>query len=434
MLTGVKGRLRLTGLLLSVVVLSLSSVVPTRAKAEPLPDVLPGKVDPIQFPVNASSYPSYDANGIEGQTEWRVVGGLDSLNTPGNYAEQYLSTTPSGRLLDFSTYPQYSDDRGETWSEVHTQEPLFGNEGVISAAPNGDIIAVDWYAETADRIVSFKYDASTEKWSYAYGSLRTPFFDRPWLTTLPGQYSMDGETGPYGVLLHGGYPKGDPPYYASVDGLHYLHVSYKTLDGEVNASASDPLATGASKDLDFIQPQSQGDMFPLVHGSIAENATGEWYVTNAPDLKWERYNSFNSMPVGTVLQDSLGRIHYVSFGTTDQSDSFQYWMSEDGGTTWDQQTIRLPIGYSVASYLDWDVKANAQAGVTAVAVHATESATGNTQDFVYKFSLASGRPVLDRLYRIGLGDLPATGGVLSETAAARFDFSSVAIFPDGRVA
>jgi hypothetical protein len=80
-----------------------------------------------------------------------------------------------------------------------------------------------------------------------------------------------------------------------------------------------------------------------------------------------------------------------------------------------------------------DIKANAAAGVVAIALHAWEKATGTSQNFtfVYDYDAAS-VPVLDRWYRIGRGDLGSGSDV--PVNAARLDFSSLAILPDGRIA
>jgi hypothetical protein len=50
---------------------------------------------------------------------------------------------------------------------------------------------------------------------------------------------------------------------------------------------------------------------------------------------------------------------------------------------------------------------------------------------VYKFDITGVGPRLVRLYEVGLGDTGAVAGVGN---AVRFDFESVSIFPDGRVA
>ena len=52
------------------------------------------------------------------------------------------------------------------------------------AAPNGDIVAVGWDVYSGDHLQSYKYTAATKKWEVAEVILRSPAFDRPWLTLV----------------------------------------------------------------------------------------------------------------------------------------------------------------------------------------------------------------------------------------------------------
>ena len=58
------------------------------------------------------------------------------------------------------------------------------------------------------------------------------------------------------------------------------------------------------------------------------------------------------------------------------------------------------------------------------------------QDLVYKIDISTPQPKLIRRYVVGLGDDSRVGGVgfYGATGGHRFDFSSVGVFPDGRVA
>lgn len=417
---------------LALLVVVLASVPWVASPTEALPVALPATVVSVPMDVSYETYPSFASDGTEAQTAWRVVGGKSTSTSPGNYAEQYLSVTPSGRLLDFSTYPQFSDDRGETWFEARTSEPLFGNEGGIIAAPNGDVVAVDWYLEGGDRIVAFKYDHRTDEWTYSYAALHTPFADRPWLSIAPGPFELPGESEPvpYLAVLRGGFPKGDPPYYTSADGLNYVYPSYKSVEGAV-ATSDFPWPERKAPDMDYIQPQGQAAMFPSTRGLVAGSVglAESWYEMTGPGVEWTKLQP--RLEDGVLLTDSLGRLHHITFGM-ELSSTFRYSMSSDGGKTWVEKSFDLPRGYYAATYLSWDARTNAAAGVTAVAVHALSTET--SQDLVYKFSTASDEPELERVYAVGRGDILGDGGLAAETSAARFDFASVAIFPDGRVA
>ena len=48
-------------------------------------------------------------------------------------------------------------------------------EGTIDVAPNGDT-----------------YEAFSGRWFYAEQPLHTPFYDREWVTVVPGPLSIDG--------------------------------------------------------------------------------------------------------------------------------------------------------------------------------------------------------------------------------------------------
>jgi hypothetical protein len=107
---------------------------------------------------------------------------------------------------------------------------------------------------------------------------------------------------------------------------------------------------------------------------------------------------------------------------------FDYRVSADGGQTWKTATVQLPPNHTINEF---DFRANLAAGVAAVAVRAHDGLTGTDQDLVYKLDMTGPGPRLLRRYDVGLGDTSAVAGVGN---AVRFDFESVAIFPDGRVA
>jgi len=80
-------------------------------------------------------------------------------------------------------------------------------------------------------------------------------------------------------------------------------------------------------------------------------------------------------------------------------------------------------------------RANKAAGVGAVAVNELDdqagSNQGNDQDYLYKFDISGPKPVLKRIYLVGLGDAGSQAGVGN---SVRMDFQTVTIFADGRVA
>jgi hypothetical protein len=78
-----------------------------------------------------------------------------------------------------------------------------------------------------------------------------------------------------------------------------------------------------------------------------------------------------------------------------------------------------------------DFRANKEAGVAAVAIHAQDTRTGTDRDLVYKLGIKQAVPKLIRRYQVGLGDAGSTAGVGNDV---RMDFQTIAIFNDGRVA
>ena len=77
-----------------------------------------------------------------------------------------------------------------------------------------------------------------------------------------------------------------------------------------------------------------------------------------------------------------------------------------------------------------DMKANAAAGVAAV------SGVSGTQDVLYKLDISGEEPALLQRFDIGLGDDCRCSGIgfYGAQGGHRFDFHSVAILPDGRLA
>jgi hypothetical protein len=196
-----------------------------------------------------------------GTTKWRHVADT------GNCCENYLTTSHSGRLFDFGgTYVQYTDDRGLTWKRVRPLTPLLNGEGTIAAAPNGDIIGIGWDPYSGDHLQAYKYEIASGKWFYNELPLKQPFYDREWVTVVPGPITIDGQTYPYISFLKGGYPTKEL-WLWSTDGLSYLEFSSKFIDGTDSGTVDKPLPTVANTTLDWIQPNSNTGLTPLGGGA-----------------------------------------------------------------------------------------------------------------------------------------------------------------------
>jgi hypothetical protein len=357
-----------------------------------------------------------------GTTSWRVV------DATGNCCENYLTTTQAGRLLDFGgTYVNYTDDRGLTWKQVRPLTPLVNGEGTIAVAPNGDLIGVGWDPYSGDHLQAFKYEAFSGKWFYNELPLHQPFYDREWVTVVPGPFSIDGATVPYISFLKGGWPSKEL-WLWSTNGLDYLEASSKFVDATLNGTAEGALTTRADATFDWIQPNSNTGTTPLGGGAALaapDYPSNRWAVLDGATLTWSGFVfPGGARPEGAYQVDSAGRIHNLVERTT----AFEYRISTDGGSTWRSTPVTLPANLSIEQI---DFRANRAAGVAAVAVHAQHAQTGNDQDLAYKLDIRDDQPFVKRQYVVGLGDAGSTAGVGN---TIRMDFQTVTILPDGRIA
>lgn len=343
----------------------------------------------------------------------------------GNCCENYLTAAKDGTIYDIGgSYINFTPDSGKTWQQVKPLEPLVNGEGAIAVAPNGDIVAVEWDPYSGDHLLAYKYTAETEEWQFLEMPLKTPFYDRPWLTVVPGPFTVNGTQVPYVVYVDG-YPHRGPLLF-STDGLTYIQTSNPFIDQAVNPPVTDWLPTARGKANDWIVPNSQSPITPLGKGSaIAQPGpfANRWSILNAETLAWSPYSLPQGNLEGKYLVDSRGAVHNLM--TSGQR--FIYRISRNGGRTWKTLAVNLPKGHS-STGMQVDFRVNAQVGVAAVALHAT--APESDVDLLYKLNIERA-PKLTRLYNIGLGDINASSGVGQDI---RFDFNTVVILPDGRLA
>ncbi len=418
--------LRALSVALACVLLSSSAVV-----AQVPPDGLPARVTLVDFPTSTATFPTIDYGRKDkasddrfARTDWRVV------EATGNCCENYVTVNGQGDLFDFGgTYINFSKDRGQTWRRVEPLTPLVNGEGTIVVAPGGDILGVGWDPYSGDHLQAFKYERSTEQWLYSEMPLHQPFYDREWLSVIPGPITIDGVAHEYVALLKGAWPWKEAWFY-STDGLNYVDISSKAaeqiLGGAVTSGA---LATAARPINDWAQANTNAGMTQL--GSTDMLAQGDlltsWAHLDGQTFSWSTYetNAEGDSPEGRFQVDSAGRIHNVI--PASNGNSFSYGISADGGQTWRSTTVKLPPYHS---FEEWDFRANMYAGVAAVAVHAQDRFDGNDHDFAYKIDISTETPRLQRAYTLGLGDVNSQGGVGNDV---RMDFQTVAIFPDGRL-
>jgi hypothetical protein len=404
--------------------------VPSAAAQVP-PGGLPARVAVFQPPVSTVTYPSIDYGKKDGPkddrnatTTWRVV------QETGNCCENYLTVNSAGRLLDFGgTYVNFSDDRGLTWRQVQPLTPLVNGEGAIVAAPGGDVLGIGWDPYSGDHLQAYKFEADTQQWLYTEMPLHQPFYDREWLSVLPGPVTIDGQSYEYVSFVKGGFPYKEVWLY-STDGLSYADITSKAAEDILNgATTQGRLPTAARALNDWDQANTNGHMTQLGGGDLLSSGDlfTDWAILDGDTFSWSTYTlPDGSSPAGTFQVDSAGRVHNVI--PASDGNSFAYRISTDGGATWRSTTVTLP---SLNTIEQIDFRANKAAGVAAVAIHAQNQGTGTDQDLAYKIGIATDTPFLKRAYRIGLGDINSQAGVDNDI---RMDFQTVAVFADGRIA
>lgn len=327
---------------------------------------------------------------------------------------------------------RYTDDLGLSWTEVSSLLTL-GAEGAVAQAPGGDIVGVTWDPYTGDRLEAFKFEAASGKWYYTQNSLHQPFFDRPYITVVPGPFQIGGTTVPYVTYMLGGWPQ--KTTYMSTDGLNYVPTP----------SPNEPLGNGRSEylsvkpdaDTDWMQPLTVPAIAPLAGGGalawkpISSDNTIGLSILQPPNTTWSPF-TFPGNPVlkGRMLADSAGRLHNVSMTTR----AVNYQITSDGGKTWSRSTIDLPAGYeAIAPSFDrfWDFKANASLDMAVVSLYARNTTTGKDQNLLLVLSTAGGEPRIDKMLFAGKGDKAYGAGLGSSN---RLDFITVAILPGGHIA
>jgi len=393
-------------------------------------------VDYSQAVVQEFSFPTYDARGRAGDpAKWRVVQGT------GNCCENYLSSSARGRLFDFGgTFLRFSDDLGKTWKEVRSISRLVNGEGALSGAPNGDIVGATWDPYSGDHLLSFKYDAETETWLHQELILKTPFFDRPWFSVIPGPFTFGTIETPYITVLKGGWPSKDLAYY-SLDGLNYFLPTEKDTAAATGQEVQKWLKVKPSPALDWIQPNTSTGITPLGNLGALWTARDSFSVGGSelalmspPNIEWEPFSFPKGDGDGRYLVDSRGRLHRVVPISNDDGDAtrFRYEISSDGGRTWSKRVVDLPERHHIE---DWDFKVNARLGVAAIGIHAhrneKEESKEADQDLVYKLDIRSSKSKVMRLYYVGNGDANVGAGLGSNL---RFDFATITILPSGHIA
>ena len=285
------------------------------------------------------------------------------------------------------------------------------------------MLGVEWDPYSGDHLLSFKYTALTGRWQYTEMALHQPFYDREWIAVVPGPFTVDGQIVPYVSFIKGGVPK--EFWFYSTDGITYTRVTSKFADRTL-ADAQSRLATAPGAELDWVQPNTNGEMAPLGAGKLlaAGDLSSDSSLLDVGAFTWSGVvQADGAEPEGLFQTDSAGRLHNL----VPQGTRFVYRWSSDGGASWRSTEVVLPEGSAIEQL---DFRASKQIGIAAVAIHANDSISGTDRDLVYKLGIKGDRPRLLRQYEVGLGDANSTAGVGNDL---RMDFQTIVIFADGRV-
>ncbi len=250
---------------------------------------------------------------------------------------------------------------------------------------------------------------------------------------IPGPFKdATGTEYPYITFVKGAYPSKEA-WLMSYDGLTYVQAESKLVDRTLTGSAvKAPLEINVAEWADWAQPITETGIVPLGNGGALAgpdfpSLTYDFSLFNPKKMSWDKYTFPNGEdPQGRIQIDSKGRIHNVIADLAERPSSFVYRVSGDGGATWQETTVSTPAGERIE---ELDFKSNGALNLAAVAVRAQRE-NGNDRDIVFKLDTAAA-PRVTRTYDVRRGDAGATSGVGN---SVRFDFESVALLPDGRVA
>jgi hypothetical protein len=189
-------------------------------------------------------------------------------------------------------------------------------------------------------------------------------------------------------------------------------------------------------DADFWQPNPGTYTVPLNAGGVLLINNGSDDLPcpaarlNATTTKWECV-TLPFVPKGTLRQDSRGWLTQVEKTAKDE---LELKTSSDGGVSWKSLTITAPEDTGFEEFADHavDVKVNGKLG-QAVLSGRLNNKKGIGQDVVYRVDISKAQPRLMKTYYVGKGDISTIVGIVGATSD-RFDYPSVALFPDGRIA
>jgi hypothetical protein len=414
------------------------------AAAGPVPPTPVSGATPtaVSVPVQTTRYAVFDRHGHKSTSTWRTS------PAGGNCCETYITATPAGRIVESGgTYPWYTPDQGRHWYEVKFDIPdqndngptLAGGEGATVVGAGGDVYGVTWDAYSGDHLQAYRYKAQTNSWQVADVVMKSPFYDRPWLTYAQGPFTLDGaKTRQLLDSTGGGITKDIDTL--SPDGLDYSHPSYFANEEAQSSTANFRVKVARNPDADWWQPHPGTGTLPLTSGGVlrffnTDDVTGEQPCDIArldpATSTWQCVKVAGSFQPGIVRQDSRGYLTNVY--PVDDDTALAFATSRDGGKHWRTTTLRPP---GKKQHLEtssmYDVVANGRLGQAAVSAR-FDDANSHGQDMVFRVDTKKARPVRLQTYLVGKGDLNTANNVLG-SLGDRFDYESVALLPDGNIA
>lgn len=381
--------------------------------AAPFPGAAPSVVAPRQLSVKVleEERAAFAPNGSAlAPRRWRTAEGT------GNCCENYIATSPSGRILDQGgSMLSFSDDEGQTWQGVQSPLILLAGEGSVTAAPDGDIVAFDWATYNADTAFAYRYSAATKTWHTQPVTSEMPAYDRPWISVIKGPFTVGDLVVPYVSVVEGGIGVKDP-LLISLDGLTYVPSNSILQVGEATVDLRG-FTTTPDANRDWLGAMGEFGVVPLDNGvgimerQGAMKGTPTWRGVNLPSIP------------GEILRiDSAGAWHSAGVDGA----RLTYAISHDAGAHWETTGFTLPSDWSVG---EWDFRVNAHLDQAVFAVNA--DIEGNVQQAAVRFTGLDGVPVAKELLYVGGGDGVFGSGVAEQ--GNRFDFMTLGFLPDGRI-
>jgi hypothetical protein len=396
----------------------------------------------VPVPVRVSAFPTYDAAGHKsGTAKWRIS------PAGGNCCETFVSGAPTGRLYESGgTYPWYTDDQGKHWYEVKFAVPdvpqtvdnaktIAGGEGATVVGPDGTLYGVTWDPYNGDHLQAYTYTPQTRTWQVSEAPLHSPAFDRPWLAYAKGPFTVNGSKSAQLLDAQGGTLTKDIENF-SPDGLDYSDARSVSNDesGETPTRITVPVVRNPAAD--WWQPDFlPGDwsVLPLNAGGLlrfGDSSSCPVARVNPADGAWQCGTTPGHFQ-GVVRQDSRGYLTQVyPLGNS----ALALATSRNGGLTWSTTTLTPPAG--TGAHLEtqslYTVIANGKLKQAVVSAR-WDDAKNNGHDIVFRVDESAPTPKLVKTYAVGKGDIN-TGNDVSSVTAPRFDYETIALLPNGKIA